>query len=451
MPSASTVFLVKTKFERYYNALKRQAAERNDREQALLAQYPDGCIPEALSRHHATKEADYLRFRRVRLCPNSDFRTIKIIGRGAFGVVKLVQKVDTGRIYAMKVMRKADMLAHQQAGHVRAERDLLVENRSLWVVQLFYSFQDRENLYLVMEFVPGGDLMGLLIKLDIFPEAMARFYAAQCVQAIDSVHQLGFIHRDIKPDNILINSKGHIRLTDFGLSTGFHPIHDTNFDVGRTKKLSSLSSHFSMSSTAALDEDGKKRKDWQKTRRNIAYSAVGTPDYIAPEVFHQTGYGPECDWWSLGAIVYEMLVGFPPFHAKTPAETYLKIQNWRTSLQFPKEPKLSPCARHLIQRLLCDADNRLGRHGADEIRSHPFFFGIVDWENLEKQAAPFIPKLKSITDCSHFPVDELSQGPGPLNHNNNNKLDARISTMDKDCAFVGYTFRRFESISEHFE
>ena len=425
MPSASAVALIKSKLERYYDALHRQKQERDDRQAELDRQYPNNCIPEAILKHHHTKEADYLRFRRVRLSPNEDFRTVKVIGRGAFGIVKLVQKCDTGRVYAMKVMRKADMVAYQQAGHVRAERDLLVESQSPWVVQLYYSFQDADNLYLVMEFVPGGDLMGLLIKLDIFPEAMARFYAAQCIDAIESVHKLGFIHRDIKPDNILIDAEGNIRLTDFGLSTGFHPLHESVYNADSYQTLS-------------IQESGE-------LVHKRAYSAVGTPDYIAPEVFGKRGYGPECDWWSLGAIIYEMLVGYPPFHAKTPAETYVKIQNWRTTLRFPPEPRLSPQARHLIQRLLCDAPQRLGRHGADEIRHHPFFFG-VDWKNLRDwHPKPFVPEIKSMTDCSHFPVDEIPQGPGPMDNHPN-----KVSTLERDYAFLGYTFKRFESISNHF-
>jgi protein-serine/threonine kinase len=448
MPSIGqqAVALVRNKFERYYDSLEQDYEERKKR----LVQFTDNYhsnitnnsnASNAIMQHQQSKENDYLRFKRVRLSPNSDFRTIKVIGRGAFGVVKLVQKLDTGRVYAMKVMRKADMLAFQQAGHVRAERDLLVESRSPWVVQLHYSLQDRDHLYLVMEFVPGGDLMGLLIKLDIFPEPMARFYAAQCVQAIASVHELGFIHRDIKPDNILIDARGHVKLTDFGLSTGFHPLHDTNYWTCSNDRNQPAPTS---KSTATSTDNAL---EWREARRKIAYSAVGTPDYIAPEVFGKRGYGPECDWWSLGAIVYEMLVGFPPFHAKTPAETYMKIQNWRHHLHFPPEPKLTPAARNFCQRLLCDAEHRLGSGGGgvEEIRQHPFFQG-VDWNSLSQVKAPFIPTLSSMTDCSHFPVDEIpQQGAGPLD-----SRSSRVSTMDKDCAFVGYTFKRFETISQHF-
>jgi protein-serine/threonine kinase len=188
-------------------------------------------------------ESSFLRLRRTRLGLD-DFRTVKVIGKGAFGEVRLVQKVDTGKIYAMKTLKKSEMFKKDQVGsnsgfptaltpaqlaHVRAERDVLAESNSPWVVQLYYSFQDSSYLYLLMEFLPGGDLMTMLIKYDTFSEDVTRFYMAECILAIEAVHKLGFIHRDIKPDNILIDKNGHIKLSDFGLSTGFHKQHDSAY------------------------------------------------------------------------------------------------------------------------------------------------------------------------------------------------------------------------------
>ncbi|XP_069133279.1 serine/threonine-protein kinase tricornered-like [Argopecten irradians] len=170
---------------------------------------------------HATKETEFLRLKRSRL-DIDDFSPIKVIGRGAFGEVRLVQKKDTGHVYAMKILRKQDMLDKDQVAHVRAERDVLVEADHQWVVKMYYSFQDAQNLYLIMEFLPGGDMMTLLMKKDTLTEEQTQFYVSETVLSIDSIHKLGFIHRDIKPDNLLLDAKGHIKLSDFGLCTGRH-------------------------------------------------------------------------------------------------------------------------------------------------------------------------------------------------------------------------------------
>ena len=174
------------------------------------------------------KESNYIRMRRSKM--NKDmFLKIKILGNGAFGEVTLVRKKDVHQLYAMKTLRKSEVLKRNQVAHVKAERDILAEADNEWVVKLYYSFQDRDNLYFVMDYVPGGDLMGLLIKLEIFSEHLARFYIAELVLAIESVHRMGFIHRDIKPDNILIDQEGHIKLTDFGLCTGFRWTHNSKY------------------------------------------------------------------------------------------------------------------------------------------------------------------------------------------------------------------------------
>lgn len=159
----------------------------------------------------------------------SMFKKIKTLGIGAFGEVALVRKSDTNALYAIKTLRKADVLQRNQVGHVKAERDILAEANNDWVVKLYYSFQDSDNLYYVMDYIPGGDLMSLLIRKEIFSEELARFYIAELTLAIESVHKMGFIHRDIKPDNILIDRNGHIKLTDFGLCTGFRWTHDSKY------------------------------------------------------------------------------------------------------------------------------------------------------------------------------------------------------------------------------
>ncbi|KAK9765430.1 Serine/threonine-protein kinase, variant 2 [Basidiobolus ranarum] len=222
----------KFRLESFYKNLKEQVIERNQRRLELERRLEsEGGSDERKVRqlqNLGRKESNFLRLRRTRL-GLGDFITIKVIGKGAFGEVRLVQKVDTGKIYAMKTLRKADMFKKDQLAHVRAERDVLAESDSPWVVQLYYSFQDPQYLYLIMEFLPGGDLMTMLIKYDIFSDDVTRFYMAECVLAIEAIHLLGFIHRDIKPDNILIDEYGHIKLSDFGLSTGFHQTHDSSY------------------------------------------------------------------------------------------------------------------------------------------------------------------------------------------------------------------------------
>merc|ERR1719158_1298900 len=321
----------KVTLENYYSNLITQHMERKNR----LKRLEDSLRAESVSEEtkaekrlqHAVKETEFLRLKRSRLGVD-DFDPLKVIGRGAFGEVRLVQKIDTGHVYAMKILRKADMVEKEQLAHVRAERDILVEADHQWVVKMFYSFQDPANLYLVMEFLPGGDMMTLLMKKDILTEEAAQFYMTETAIAIDYIHNLGFIHRDIKPDNILLDSRGHIKLSDFGLCTGLKKSHRTEFyrDLSQVKP-----SDFTQNPM----DSKRKAETWKSKRRALAYSTVGTPDYIAPEVFLQTGYDKTCDWWSLGVIMFEMLIGYPPFCSETPQETYRKVMNWKTTLEFP--------------------------------------------------------------------------------------------------------------------
>lgn len=443
----------KMRLELYYKEAVQGVVERKERRTILeKSLHADQSIPDLLKSRQlqalGRRESNFLRLRRTKIGLD-DFRTVKVIGKGAFGEVRLCQKVDTGRIYAMKTLLKSEMFKKDQLAHVRAERDVLAESNSPWVVQLYYSFQDAQYLYLVMEFLPGGDLMTMLIKYDTFSEDVTKFYMAECILAIEAVHKLGFIHRDIKPDNILIDSLGHIKLSDFGLSTGFHKQHDSAYyqrllgggdspnpagsqQADRGVRNSVMVNAINLTMTSKGDI-----ATWKANRRKLAYSTVGTPDYISPEIFLQQGYGKECDWWSLGAIMYECLVGYPPFCSENPHQTYQKIIKWEEYLQFPNDVHLSREAEDMVRRLLTHADNRLS---VDQIKSHPFFYG-VDWTTIRQIDSPFVPSLRSITDTSYFPTEDLEQVP-----------DLPVSTADgaggaaKDLAFLGYTFRRYEQL-----
>ncbi|KAN0126667.1 AGC/NDR protein kinase [Russula decolorans] len=435
------------KLEHYYKVAVDAAIERNTRRVELERRLQtDSMMSDERKQRqlvqHGKKESTFLRLRRTKLGLDN-FRTVKVIGKGAFGEVRLVQKTDTGKIYAMKTLKKDEMLKKDQLAHVRAERDVLAESNSAWVVQLFYSFQDPAYLYLIMEFLPGGDLMTMLIKYDTFSEDVTRFYMAECVMAIEAVHSLGFIHRDIKPDNILIDKDGHIKLSDFGLSTGFHKNHDSSYYQRLLDQANGATSPTTAAQAARnsvmvnainLTMTSKDQiATWKANRRKLAYSTVGTPDYIAPEIFLQQGYGRECDWWSLGAIMFECLVGYPPFCSETTHETYQKIIHWLHHLIIPDDVHLSEEAEDIIRRLITSADRRLN---VDQIKNHPFFYG-VDWNTIRQIDAPFVPRLRSITDTSYFPVEDLEQTGA------DNAGGADTNDSSKDLAFLGYTFKRF--------
>ncbi|EHB09912.1 Serine/threonine-protein kinase LATS2 [Heterocephalus glaber] len=397
------------------------------------------------------KESNYNRLKRAKM-DKSMFVKIKTLGIGAFGEVCLACKVDTHALYAMKTLRKKDVLDRNQVAHVKAERDILAEADNEWVVKLYYSFQDKDSLYFVMDYIPGGDMMSLLIRMEVFPEHLARFYIAELTLAIESVHKMGFIHRDIKPDNILIDLDGHIKLTDFGLCTGFRWTHNSKYyqkGEGNHVRQDSMEPSDLWDDVSNCRCGDRLKTLEQRARKQhhrcLAHSLVGTPNYIAPEVLLRKGYTQLCDWWSVGVILFEMLVGQPPFLAPTPTETQLKVINWESTLHIPAQVKLSPEARDLITRLCCSADCRLGRDGADDLKGHPFFSTIDFSSDIRKQPAPYVPTISHPMDTSNFdPVDEES----PWNENSEGSAQAwdtltSPSNKHPEHAFYEFTFRRF--------
>ncbi|KXT03960.1 hypothetical protein AC578_9295 [Pseudocercospora eumusae] len=438
--------------QEFFKENVERARARNERSKEIEAIMNDPQLSEGRkeTKRNAMRksEANFLRFLRTSEKPQN-YNTLKIIGKGAFGEVRLVQRKHDGKIYALKSLIKQEMHKKDQLAHVRAERDILANADSPWLVKLHTSFQDGTFLYMLMEFLPGGDLMTMLIKYEIFSEDITRFYMAEITLAIEAVHKLGFIHRDIKPDNILLDRGGHIKLTDFGLSTGFSKEHSASYyqqlmSSSKSKSLAQNRNSVSIDQIQLTVSNRNQINTWRKSRRQLAYSTVGTPDYIAPEIFSGKGYDFGCDWWSVGTIMFECLVGWPPFCAEEPHDTYRKIVDWPRHLQFPPDQQLGPEAEHFIRSLICDSQNRLGRvHGAQELKAHPFFHG-VNWDGLRKIRAPFEPKLQSNIDTQYFPIDEIPQV------DNSAQLRAQTEAMGGDDStlslpFIGYTYKRFDA------
>ena len=370
-----------------------------------------------------------------------EFEPLTIIGRGAFGEVRVCRQISTGDIVAIKKMRKEDMLNKNQLMHVRTEKEIMTASNP-WIVKLKYSFQDDYYLYLVMDFLPGGDLMNLLMKKEVLTEDEARFYTAEMILAVDSVHKLNCIHRDLKPDNILIDKNGHIQLSDFGLAKiadkTFFPITQKD-NVGPQKLVNNAFDSITSANTNYSNNaptQNIRSANGLRPRRNrlIAYSTVGTPDYIAPEVFSQNGYGEEADWWSIGVMFFEMVVGFPPFFSENPSDTCKKIVKWREHFSIPEDANLSPEAESFILRMVSQPESRLGVHGVEEIKKHPFFKGI-DWNNIRNMKAPFIPELKNDYDTHYFDTFQEQEPFYP-------PINTMKTKQRKDVNYAGYTFNR---------
>ncbi|TNV79189.1 hypothetical protein FGO68_gene10800 [Halteria grandinella] len=347
---------------------------------------------------HSPAHNSNRRSKKVKRIGKDDFKIHKVIGKGSYGKVYLVERLEdeailastvhqidlshlssmsglqtiqqanlpqlkqpSGKFFAMKCMKKSTLYQTDQVDTVRSERDILAQMDHPFTVKLYYAFQTATKLYLIMEFVNGGELFYHLKREQRFSEDRVRFYAAECVLAIEHLHGLGIIYRDLKPENILLDSEGHIKITDFGLSK-----------TGQIKEGSET------------------------------YSFCGTPEYLAPEIIAGTGHTKSVDWWSLGLLIFEMVCGFHPFKIKNKShyEKFKIIQDTSQEVQIPHY--VSPQMKSLLQGLLQkDSINRLT---VDKIKTHEFFSSITDWDVVQRRelTPPYIPTVSSDTDISNI-------------------------------------------------
>ncbi|XP_028299191.1 microtubule-associated serine/threonine-protein kinase 3 isoform X3 [Gouania willdenowi] len=350
----------------------------------------------------------------------SDFETIKLISNGAYGAVYLARHKETRQRFAIKKINRQNLVLRNQIQQAFVERDILTFAENPFVVSMFCSFETRRHLCMVMEYVEGGDCANLLKNMGPLPVEMTRMYFAETVLALEYLHNYGIVHRDLKPDNLLITSMGHIKLTDFGLSK-----------IGLMNMTTNL-------------YEGHMEKD---TREFVDKQVCGTPEYIAPEVILRQGYGKPVDWWAMGIILYEFLVGCVPFFGDTPEELFGQVVS--DEIIWPEGDDALPTdAQDLITRLLRQsALDRLGTGGASEVKQHSFFLGL-DWNGLLRQKAEFIPQLEAEDDTSYF--DTRSERYHHLASDEDEETNDEESSLEiRQFASWSHRFSKVYSSTEH--
>ena len=345
----------------------------------------------------------------------NDFEFIKSLSKGGFGTVFLARKITTGDVFAIKFLDRKRSIEEEQNENVENEKVVLTKVNNDYIVKGMYTLQNDDFLYFVMEYMNGGDMGSLLKEMGSLEEKVAKFYLAEIVCGIEYLHSINIIHKDLKPENLLIDQKGHLKITDFGLSYEYkHPI---------TKNLASKNK-LTRASTTHFNSDYKDKLDTSSKKSNPK-KRMGTPDYIAPETLKMEEEYFTVDWWSLGVILYEFLQGATPFTDRTREQVMINILDQR--IEWPTvgsdELDVSSEAFDLIKRLLeYDPKKRLGYNGAQEVKNHPFFKNI-DWENLRYQVAPFIPYTKGVEDTRYFKPTRINEDKVEQASSSNNVLE----------------------------
>jgi serine/threonine protein kinase len=362
-------------------------------------------------------------------CKLEDFTIIKLLGRGTFGKVLLVRNVKDSKLYAMKVLKKQKLYKTNQINHTKTEREILEKINHPFIVKLQFAFQTEENLYIVTEFMQGGELFYHLKKESYFPETRVKIYLSEIVLAIEHLHKNKIIYRDLKPENILLDLDGHIKLADFGLSKFFN---------NQVNKATNSCNHNNLHEVLSNKSENSENSD-------KAFTLCGTPEYLAPEILIGKGYDKSVDWWSLGVLSFEMLCGHSPF--KRRRDRKLSLNYYSTPIEFISENIISDNAKNLVLGFLKkEPSERLSN--LNEIKSHPFFQEI-DWEaTFNKKTNPiFVPKnyVKNEEDLAlfdkTFTESALSNCEGKLskhklNRVNNNEKSKKIIDEFENFSFV---------------
>ncbi|KAI9018975.1 kinase-like domain-containing protein [Hyaloraphidium curvatum] len=395
------------------------------------------------------KEGAAMRERRTRT-KAVDFVILSQIGQGGYGSVFLAKKKATEEVVALKKMSKTLLHRLGEVDHILTERDILTQSRSPWLVKLLYSFQDTENVYLAMEYVPGGDIRTLLnVNPGPIAESHCRFYLAEMALGVNALHEMGYIHRDLKPENFLIDTRGHVKLTDFGLAKGrisYSRIESMKLRLGRAQA----------DVVARSFKENQVLRNENRRREVRATSLVGSPDYMAPEILNTPagGYDKLVDYWSLGTILFEFLVGYPPFQGANADEVWNNVLQWTKILVRPTEVLISDNAWSMITALIAHKPNRLSSINA--LQCHPFMkplaFGLLGTSAGPRP--PFVPDLADAFDTRHFDdfTDPASMAIYAEVHEKRAETEQQASKAGKGAGeeeargirrgFVGFTFRR---------
>jgi len=295
-----------------------------------------------------------------------DYEILTTIGTGTFGRVVLVRDKETKNYFALKLMAITEVIRLKQIEHVKNEKEILSSISHPFIVNMSWASHDNTFLYMLMEYVPGGEVFSYLRNFGRFNNSMANFYTSEIICALEYLHSRSIVYRDLKPENLLLDRDGHLKITDFGFA----------------KKL--------------LDR---------------TWTLCGTPEYLAPEIIQSKGHSKAVDWWSLGILVYEMLVGFPPFFDEQPFAIYEKILAGK--IDWPRH--MDPGAKDLVKKLLVqDRTKRLGnmKNGAEDVKKHKWFRGL-DWEEVaaRKLTPPITPEVLYAGDTSNY---NHNYGPPPI-------------------------------------
>ncbi|PTN20914.1 serine/threonine-protein kinase DBF20 [Saccharomyces cerevisiae] len=387
------------------------------------------------------REHEVLRKRRLKP-KHKDFQILTQVGQGGYGQVYLAKKKDSDEICALKILNKKLLFKLNETNHVLTERDILTTTRSDWLVKLLYAFQDPENLYFAMEFVPGGDFRTLLINTRILKSGHARFYISEMFCAVNALHELGYTHRDLKPENFLIDATGHIKLTDFGLAAGTVSNERIESMKIRLEEVKNL--EFPAFTERSIEDRRKIYHNMRKTEINYANSMVGSPDYMALEVLEGKKYDFTVDYWSLGCMLFESLVGYTPFSGSSTNETYENLRYWKKTLRRPRtedrRAAFSDRTWDLITRLIADPINRV--RSFEQVRKMSYF-AEINFETLRTSSPPFIPQLDDETDAGYF--DDFTNEEDMAKYadvfKRQNKLSAMVDDSAVDSKLVGFTFR----------